>query len=148
MTGIRAGIILQAISAATVALIFGFIASWKLTLVVLCYSPIMILSGKIRVRKAPESAKSKDKNSFVEQGGQVLNKRHYLVFFVYEFIHFSMQHKRLNTFVLLSLFIKKIILSIFMNMHSIKNSSNTFRYTFISTNHFIHLENKDIRHIC
>jgi len=144
LTGIRAGIILQAVSAATVALIFGFIASWKLTLVVLCFSPIIILSGKVRLQKDPQGEKSKNKNSFVEGGGQV---RSLFRVFVYECIHFSMQHKRLNKFVLLSLFIKKIILSIFTNMHSIKNSSNRFRYIFISTNHFIHLENKDIRHI-
>jgi ABC-type bacteriocin/lantibiotic exporter with double-glycine peptidase domain len=71
LTGVRIGIILQSISAAALGLIIGFITTWKLTLVVLCFSPVLLLSTKISAQKGSPEKKSKDKNSFIEQGGQV-----------------------------------------------------------------------------
>ena len=76
MTGVRIGIIFQSISATIIGLAIGFAASWKITLVVLSFSPLMILSSKIRVQKESTDKKSKGKNSFAEQGGQVLYNFH------------------------------------------------------------------------
>jgi uncharacterized membrane protein len=74
LTGIRIGIILQSISAIIIGLIIGFTATWKVTLVILCFSPVMLLSSKISLQKSSTEKKSKEKHSFVEQGGQVSNK--------------------------------------------------------------------------
>jgi len=71
LTGVRIGIILQGISATITGLIIGFISSWKLTLVTLCFSPIMLLAGKFRGYKEGKGTRSKTKQSFIEQGGQV-----------------------------------------------------------------------------
>jgi len=81
LTGVRIGIILQSISAVILGLILGFSASWKLSLVILCFSPIMLLSSKLRVQKVNRirDSNSKAKDSFAEQGGQVLNKLHYFI---------------------------------------------------------------------
>jgi len=71
MTGVRIGIILQAVGAAVTALVIAFSAGWKLTLVVICFVPLMIFSGILQGRKQSNIAKSKSKDSFTEQGGQV-----------------------------------------------------------------------------
>jgi ABC-type bacteriocin/lantibiotic exporter with double-glycine peptidase domain len=76
LTGVRIGIILQSISAVIVGLVIGFIESWKLTLVVLCFSPVMLLTYKMRARdQVPTGPKAKE--SFVEQAGQVISKFYY-----------------------------------------------------------------------
>jgi len=72
LTGVRIGIILQAVGAAVTALIIAFIADWKLALVVLCFVPLMMFSGKIQGQKQGKAGQSRDKDSFTEQGGQVL----------------------------------------------------------------------------
>ena len=71
MTGIRLSVILQALSATITALAVAFTGGWKLTLVVLCFSPLMLLTGILQGKKQNDIANSKDKGSLVEQGGQV-----------------------------------------------------------------------------
>lgn len=65
------GIIFQSISTGIIGLIFGFIASWKLTLVVLSFTPLIFLSNELRGRKKTHDKKITTKKSFVELGGQV-----------------------------------------------------------------------------
>jgi ABC-type multidrug transport system fused ATPase/permease subunit len=71
MTGIRIGIILQALSATITALAIAFSAGWKLTFIVICFVPLMIFSGVLQGQKQSTIAQAKNKGSFAEQGGQV-----------------------------------------------------------------------------
>lgn len=63
--------ILQAISALVTALIISFLSGWKLTFVVSCFIPLLLLAGKLQGRKQSKAGQSNSKDSFVEQGGQV-----------------------------------------------------------------------------
>ena len=114
--------IFQSISGVILGIVLGCLASWKLTLVILCFSPILILAGNIRGRKVAKTGQSKEKDTFAKQGGQVFKKSHHFQVFLNIF-HFSMRLKPLSIFELLLLFIKKIVLLVSMKMHSIKNSS-------------------------
>ena len=71
MTGVRIGIILQALSAVVTALAIAFPAGWKLSLVVLCFVPLMMFTGLLQGQKQGKAGQSKAKGSFTEQGGQV-----------------------------------------------------------------------------
>ena len=71
MTGVRIGIILQALSATITALAVAFSAGWKLTFIVICFVPLIIFSGILQGKKQSTSAQSKDNGYFAEQGGQV-----------------------------------------------------------------------------
>lgn len=122
MTGTRFSVILQGLSATIAALIVSFIVGWKLTLVVLCFAPLMMLTGLLQGKKQNDIAQSKDKGSLVEQGGQV--QRVFTFCFVLIDLMFSMQQKQSNIFEQLWLFIKKNILFIFMKISSIKNFEN------------------------
>ncbi|CAF3335982.1 unnamed protein product [Rotaria sp. Silwood2] len=70
LTGVRIGIIVQAISASVAALIIAFTAGWKLAFIVLCFVPLLMFSGKIQGQKQDNAGKSGSKDSFSEQGGQ------------------------------------------------------------------------------
>ncbi|CAF4190129.1 unnamed protein product [Rotaria magnacalcarata] len=70
MTGVRIGIILQAISAMVTALVIAFSTGWKLSLVVLCFFPLVLFSGKLQGQKQGKAGKEKGKGTFSEQGGQ------------------------------------------------------------------------------
>jgi ABC-type multidrug transport system fused ATPase/permease subunit len=72
LTGVRIGIILQAASAMVVALFMAFYVGWRLTLVVIRFAPLMMFSGIIQGQKHGKVGQSKDKGSFTEQAGQVL----------------------------------------------------------------------------
>jgi ABC-type bacteriocin/lantibiotic exporter with double-glycine peptidase domain len=71
LTGVRIGIILQALSATVTALAIAFSAGWKLSFVVLCFVPFMVFTGLIRGKKQGNAGQSKAIGSFTEQGGQV-----------------------------------------------------------------------------
>jgi ABC-type multidrug transport system fused ATPase/permease subunit len=71
---------LQALSAIVTALAIAFSSGWKLTLVVLCFVPLLMLNGILYGRTQGKARQSKDKDSFVEQGGQVLNKLRYFMY--------------------------------------------------------------------
>jgi len=87
MTGVRIGIILQAVGAAVTALVIAFTAGWRLAFVVLCFVPLMMFSGKIQGQKQGKAGQSKDKDSFTEQGGQVLTNN--IIFsFPIHFVYF------------------------------------------------------------
>ena len=71
MTGVRIGIILQALSAIVTALAIVFPAGWKLSLVVLCFVPLLMFAGLLQGQKQGKAGQSKAKGSFSEQGGQL-----------------------------------------------------------------------------
>jgi ABC-type bacteriocin/lantibiotic exporter with double-glycine peptidase domain len=64
-------ILSDSLSATITGLAVAFSAGWKLTFIVLCFAPLIMLSGILQSRKQSNIAKSKDKDSFTEQGGQV-----------------------------------------------------------------------------
>ncbi len=99
MTGIRIGIVFQSIGAAVTGLSIGFSVSWKLSLVALCFAPVVFISTKLRAQKSGQTGQKTEKPLFAEEGGQVMNKT--VLFNVSMSTYcFSMQHKRLNIFVL------------------------------------------------
>jgi ABC-type bacteriocin/lantibiotic exporter with double-glycine peptidase domain len=51
--------------------IIAFMAGWKLTLVVLCFTPLLILSGYLQGRTQSKAGQSKTAKSFAEEGGRV-----------------------------------------------------------------------------
>lgn len=53
------------------ALIVAFMAGWKLTFVVLCFTPLLILSGYLQGRTQSKADQSKTAKSFAEEGGRV-----------------------------------------------------------------------------
>lgn len=71
MTGIRIGIIVQTVSTTITALTIAFVSSWKLTVVLLCFIPVLALAGKASGQQEADAGQSKSKTSFNEQGGQV-----------------------------------------------------------------------------
>lgn len=71
LTGVRIGIILQALSAMITALVIGFSSSWKLTLIVVCFVPLMMFTGVLQGQKQGKAGQSKEQGSFTEQGGEV-----------------------------------------------------------------------------
>jgi uncharacterized membrane protein len=71
MTGVRIGTIFQSIGAAATGLIIAFSVNWKLTLVILTFTPVIIIAGKFRSQMKEKKEQLKGKGSFVEQGGQV-----------------------------------------------------------------------------
>ncbi len=87
MTGMRIGIILQALSAAVTALIIAFSSGWQLALVIMCFIPLMLFSGKIQGQKQGKAGQAKDKDSFIEQGGQVATNKITFSFLIH-FLHF------------------------------------------------------------
>jgi ABC-type bacteriocin/lantibiotic exporter with double-glycine peptidase domain len=71
MTGIRIGIIIQALTAMVTALAIAFPAGWKLAFVIICFIPFMMFMGMLQGKKQGKADQAKQKHSFVEQGGQV-----------------------------------------------------------------------------
>lgn len=69
------GIIFNALGAIICALTIAFLAGWKLTLVVLCFTPLMVFSGILQGRRMSAAKKQKDKKteniSLEERGGMV-----------------------------------------------------------------------------
>ena len=66
LTGTRLGIIFQTLSAITLGLILGFTASWQITIVILCFFPLLMLSMKMRAKRT-----KKDSENFSELGARV-----------------------------------------------------------------------------
>jgi membrane protein implicated in regulation of membrane protease activity len=69
------GIIFNAVGAIVCALIISFLAGWKLTLVVLCFTPLMVFSGMLQGRRMSNTKKANEKKegniSWSEKGGMV-----------------------------------------------------------------------------
>lgn len=72
----------NAVGAIICALIIAFIASWKLTLVVLVFTPLMVFSGMLQGQRMTNTKKLNDKKnenananetvSWSEKGGMVM----------------------------------------------------------------------------
>lgn len=80
-TGPTFGAILNAVGALIAALVISFTAGWKLTFIVLCFSPLMVLTGVIQgqqVSKAANTGKKKTDSSDAEDGGKVYLFSQYL----------------------------------------------------------------------
>jgi ATP-binding cassette subfamily B (MDR/TAP) protein 11 len=71
LTGVRIGILCQEISGLVVALVISFLASWRLSLVIVSFLPLMAVVEEFQAKKNGSAGESKDKGSFTEQGGQV-----------------------------------------------------------------------------
>lgn len=71
MTGVRIGIIFQAVGAMVTALAISFASGWKLTLIIICFFPLVIFYGKIQGQKQANAGKTSDTDSLTEKGGQV-----------------------------------------------------------------------------
>ncbi len=71
-TGPTYGAILNAIGALVTALVISFEAGWKLTLVVLCFTPLMVFTGIIQGQQMSKASGKKEKStSDEEDGGKV-----------------------------------------------------------------------------
>lgn len=71
-TGPTFGALLTAIGALVTALVISFIAGWKLTLVVLCFTPLMVFSGVIQGQQFSKAAEKANKSTTSsEDGGKV-----------------------------------------------------------------------------
>ena len=63
---------MQGLSSVSVALVVGLMASWKLTLVISCFTPLMIMSNKMqrktheRIRKVNDHSSSYDSDAQVD----------------------------------------------------------------------------------
>ena len=74
-TGPTFGAILNAVGALIAALAISFTAGWKLTLIVLCFTPLMLLTGVIQgqqVSQAAATGKKKTGSADSEDGGKVI----------------------------------------------------------------------------
>ena len=71
MTGLRIGIIFQALSTMITALAIAFSSGWKLAFIIICFVPLIIFTGVLQGKKHGKSDQAKAKASFVEQGEQV-----------------------------------------------------------------------------
>ncbi len=69
------GIIFNAVGAIVCALIIAFLAGWKLSLVILLFTPLMVFSGMLQGRRMNNAKKPNEKKSenlsWSEQGGTV-----------------------------------------------------------------------------
>ncbi|CAF0957991.1 unnamed protein product [Didymodactylos carnosus] len=72
LSGLRIGVILNAVGAVIMALSIAFAASWKLTLIILLFVPLMIFSGILQGQRMAQKKSDSGKNngnSWPEQGG-------------------------------------------------------------------------------
>ena len=117
-TGPTLAAILNAVGALVTALVISFTAGWKLTLVILCFAPLMVFTGIIQGQQISKAGQKKSATSDAEDGGKVCLHR-----FAYRCVNdiflFSMQHRQLKIFVQLYHFIKKNILLEHMKEHLI-----------------------------
>lgn len=69
------GIIFNAVGAIVCALVIAFIAGWKLTFIVLLFTPLMIFSGMLQGKRMNNAKKPNEKKqgdlSWGEKGGMV-----------------------------------------------------------------------------
>ena len=70
-TGPTLAAILNAVGALVTALVISFTAGWKLTLVVLCFTPLMIFTGIIQGQQISKAGQKKSVTSDAEDGGKV-----------------------------------------------------------------------------
>lgn len=68
-TGVRLGMLFQAISSIGVGIIIGFIYSWKLTLLILCCLPLLVLGAMLEMKMAKGFSGKNDAD--LEEAGKV-----------------------------------------------------------------------------
>ena len=56
------------------AIIISFVSGWKLTLVTLCFVPILMLNGVFQGKKHAKAGQTSAKASLVEKAGQYANQ--------------------------------------------------------------------------
>ena len=71
LTGPTLGAIFTAAGALITALVISFTAGWKLTLVILCFTPLMVFSGIIQDQQISKAGKKASGTSDAEDGGKV-----------------------------------------------------------------------------
>lgn len=64
-------VLFSSLGALVFALVVAFLAGWKLTFVVLCFTPLLVLSGYLQGRTQSKAGQSKTAKSFAEEGGRV-----------------------------------------------------------------------------
>ena len=69
-TGARLGTMCQALCSVGVGVIIGFIFSWKLTLVILGFAPVLFLSGLVQTQMSMGTAETGQ--GAVEEAGKVM----------------------------------------------------------------------------
>ncbi|CAF0793637.1 unnamed protein product [Rotaria sordida] len=70
LTGVRLNAFVSSLGTTIFALIVAFMAGWKLTLVVLCFTPLLIFSGYLQGQTQSKAGQSKTAKSFAEEGGR------------------------------------------------------------------------------
>lgn len=70
-TGPTLSALLTAVGAMVAALVISFTAGWKLTLVVLCFAPLMVFTGIIQGQQISQAGQKKSGTSDAEDGGKV-----------------------------------------------------------------------------
>ena len=69
------GVIFNAVGAVVCALTIAFIAGWKLSFVVLLFTPLMVFAGMLQGKRMANAKKTNEKNqgelSWSEKGGTV-----------------------------------------------------------------------------
>ena len=82
-TGPTIGAFLNAIGALITALVISFVAGWKLTLIILCFTPVIVFAGVIQGQQISQTAadgEKKKRSSNAEEGGRVKIFYRYLLF--------------------------------------------------------------------
>ncbi|CAF1561503.1 unnamed protein product, partial [Rotaria magnacalcarata] len=73
LSGVRMGVIFNAVGAIVCSLTIAFQAGWKLTFIVLLFVPLMVFSGILQGKRMTDTKKSNEKNnsklSWSEKGG-------------------------------------------------------------------------------
>ncbi|CAF3832749.1 unnamed protein product [Rotaria magnacalcarata] len=72
LTGVRLNALVSSLGALIFTLIITLMAGWKLTLVVLCFTPLLIFSGYLQGQTQSKAGQSKTAKSFAEEGGRVI----------------------------------------------------------------------------
>jgi ABC-type multidrug transport system fused ATPase/permease subunit len=70
-TGPTLTAVFNATGALIAGLVISFTAGWKLTLVILCFSPLMVFSGIIQGQQISKAGQKKASTSDAEDGGKV-----------------------------------------------------------------------------
>ncbi|CAM4745047.1 unnamed protein product [Rotaria magnacalcarata] len=70
LTGVRLNALVSSLGALIFTLIITLMAGWKLTLVVLCFTPLLIFSGYLQGQTQSKAGQSKTAKSFAEEGGR------------------------------------------------------------------------------
>ncbi|CAF3338444.1 unnamed protein product [Rotaria socialis] len=70
LTGVRLNALVSSLGALIFTLVVALMAGWKLTLVVLCFTPLLIFSGYLQGQTQSKAGQSKTAKSFAEEGGR------------------------------------------------------------------------------